>query len=171
MSPKLIFGTASLGMTGSSSFQDVASVQELFKTLKDVGITQLDTAARYPPNNPGMSEKLIGEARGEFVIDTKVLTALTNDGSGDLAKDAMQKSVDESLSKLNQKSVSTDDQYMRSLVKLTSLQVNILYSHRADPSTPLLEQIQNFNDQIKRGHCQSVSLNSTEPRQSSIDQL
>lgn len=37
------------------------------------------------------------------------------------------------------------------------MKVNLLYAHRADPSTPIDEQIQSFNDQIAQGRCKSVS--------------
>lgn len=37
------------------------------------------------------------------------------------------------------------------------IKVNVLYAHRADPSTPLTEQIQNFNEQIVQGRCKAVS--------------
>lgn len=37
-------------------------------------------------------------------------------------------------------------------------QLNVLYAHRPDPQTPLNEQIQNFNDQVAKGHCKAVSL-------------
>ena len=38
--------------------------------------------------------------------------------------------------------------------------MNILYAHRADPSTPLEEQIMAFNQQIEQGRCQAVSTTS-----------
>ena len=34
--------------------------------------------------------------------------------------------------------------------------MNILHAHRADPSTPLIEQVVAFNQQISNGHCQGV---------------
>ena len=34
--------------------------------------------------------------------------------------------------------------------------VNILHIHRADPSTPLDEQVAAFNQQISKGLCQGV---------------
>lgn len=43
---------------------------------------------------------------------------------------------------------------------MITMKVNVLYSHRADPATPLEEQIQAFNEQISKGHCNAVS-NST----------
>lgn len=53
--------------------------------------------------NPGRAEELIGETRdisGSFLIDTKVYTDTTTDGSGDLASEAIEKSVLASLQRL-----------------------------------------------------------------------
>ena len=102
MAPQLIFGTASFGMD-LTEFQDATSVRNLLEALKELGITRLDTAARYPPLNPGRSEELIGEAvelSSQFTIDTKVYTNTQTDGSGDLSQEAMQLSVGRSLTRL-----------------------------------------------------------------------
>jgi hypothetical protein len=61
MAPQLVFGTGVLGFD-RTEFQDNESVTNLLSTLKQLGINRLDTAARYPPFNPGKSEQLIGEA-------------------------------------------------------------------------------------------------------------
>ncbi|KAJ4346715.1 uncharacterized protein N0V89_010647 [Didymosphaeria variabile] len=145
MSPKLIFGTGGLGMAGSGSFQDVDSVRPLMSTLKELGITHLDTAARYPPPSPGLAEQLVGSTAEGFVVDTKVLTDTSTDGSGDLEKETMEESVNASLGRLKRESV------------------NILYSHRADPATPLVDQVRNFNEQIQQGHCKHWGVSNTPP--------
>jgi aflatoxin B1 aldehyde reductase len=134
MAPQLVFGTGVLGMDGTE-FQDNDSVTNLLHTLRQLGITRLDTAARYPPFNPGKSEQLIGaasELSDAFVVDTKVYTEV-GDGSGDLAQAAMQKSVDGSLERLKRP------------------QVNVLLAHRPDPATPLEVQVQGFQDQVAQG--------------------
>lgn len=102
--PQIIFGMASFGFP-NSAWQDVGAVSALLQTLRDLGITRLDTAARYPPNNPGQSETLLGEAKelaggNAFLIDTKISTGVRNDGSGDLAKQAIEASVATSLERL-----------------------------------------------------------------------
>ncbi|KAI1073915.1 putative oxidoreductase [Whalleya microplaca] len=140
MAPQLVFGTASFGMD-KTEFQDAESVKVLLRTLQELDINRLDTGARYPPLSPGRSEQLIGEAKelsGSFVVDTKVFTDTSNDGSGDLSREAMRKSVSGSLQRLQRQTG-----------------VNVLYAHRADPSTPLEEQIQAFNEQISQGHCKA----------------
>ena len=113
MPPQIIFGTATFGMA-STEFQDTASVQNLLKSLQDLGITRLDSAARYPPDKPGRSEELIGEARNlseSFVIDTKVSTDLRTDGSGHLTTQAIQTSLDSSLQRLKSDKVRSNDDY------------------------------------------------------------
>lgn len=107
MAPKLIFGTATFGME-PGSLTDAPSVGELLTTLKSIGIDRLDTAPRYPPFHPGRSEELIGEVAdlsGEFVVDTKLFTDTATDGSGDLNKESMERSIEQSLRRLQRRSV------------------------------------------------------------------
>ncbi|KAI1201761.1 putative oxidoreductase [Nemania serpens] len=148
MAPQIIFGTAGLGME-KTAFQDARSVTGLLETLRDLGITRLDTGARYPPLRPGRSEELLGEAREisrDFVIDTKVFTDTKTDGSGDLTVESIAKSAEGSLRRLQRPEG-----------------VNILYIHRADPATPLTEQIQGFAEQIAKGHCKAWGVSNVPP--------
>lgn len=147
MAPQLVFGTGVLGMD-DTEFQDADSVAKLLNTLKQLGINRLDTAARYPPFNPGKSEQLIGEANAlsdAFTIDTKVYTEV-GDGSGDLTSAATQKSVDGSLERLRRPQG-----------------VNVLFAHRPDPATPLEEQVWGFQDQVARGHAKEWGLANHPP--------
>ncbi|KAF9737400.1 hypothetical protein PMIN03_000913 [Paraphaeosphaeria minitans] len=144
MSPKLKFSTSSLGMA-PGSFQDTGSVRPLVSTLKELGINHLDTVARYPPPSPGLAEELVGETATGFIVDTKLFTDLRTDGSGDLGKEKMEKSFSESLDRLKRE------------------RVNILYSHRADPATPLKEQVQNFTEQIRQGYCKHWGVSNIPP--------
>lgn len=126
-----------------TEFQTSESVTKLLQTLHELGISHLDTAARYPPFNPGKSEQLLGEAltkeatNSEFVIDTKVYTEV-GDGSGDLSRTNIPKSVDGSLERLKRPQG-----------------VNVLFSHRPDPATPLEEQIEGFIGQVAQGHAKA----------------
>jgi aflatoxin B1 aldehyde reductase len=63
---KLIFGGGPIGE--GKDFTEDAEIQELYRTLKDVGIETMDTARLY-----GNSEEWIGKTQGgdHFVIDTK----------------------------------------------------------------------------------------------------
>ncbi|GAP91837.2 putative aldo keto protein [Rosellinia necatrix] len=148
MAPQIVFGTSSLGMD-MTAFQDAESVRSLLQTLRDLGVSRLDTGARYPPLKPGRSEQLIGEARElsrDFVVDTKVYTDTQTDGSGDLTLESISKSADGSLRRLQRPEG-----------------VNVLYIHRADPTTPLEEQIQGFAQQIALGHCKTWGVSNMPP--------
>ncbi|KAL8825237.1 MAG: hypothetical protein Q9191_004538 [Dirinaria sp. TL-2023a] len=139
MAPQLIFGTATFGMD-MTEFQDSSTVRPLLGSLNDIGVHRLDSGARYPPMKPGKAEELIGEARElskDLTIDTKVYTDTKTDGSGDLTVEAIEKSLLASLQRL----------------KISDGMVNVLHAHRADPSTPLEEQIKGFNQQIEKGRC------------------
>ncbi|KAI1367953.1 putative oxidoreductase [Xylaria arbuscula] len=136
--PELLFGTASFGMP-MTKFEDVEGVKELLQTLRDLGINRLDSGARYPPPRPGRAEELIGEVSDlskDFIVDTKVYTDTKTDGSGDLTVEAIATSTSQSLQRLKRPDG-----------------VNILHIHRADPSTPLEEQLRGFHEQISQGHC------------------
>ena len=102
MAPELIFGTASFSMD-MTQLQDPSSIRDLFQALKELGIRRLDSGARYPPLNPGKAEELIGETKecsSDFAIDTKVYTNTRTDGSGDLTGEAILKSIQASLQRL-----------------------------------------------------------------------
>lgn len=144
MTPQIIFGTASFGMD-LTDFQDPSSVQSLLKDLRKLDVRRLDSGARYPPMKPGRAEELIGETKelsGDFIIDTKVYTNTKTDGSGDLTSEAIEKSLQVSLQRLKRPDG-----------------INVLYAHRADPSTSLEVQIEGFNEQIKQGRCHTVNSN------------
>lgn len=96
--PQLIFGAASFG----DAFRKPEDVQSVLELLKSHDIKYLDTAGRYPPTNPGRSEELIGlvkAAQQGFTIDTKILAG-AGDGSGELTRENIEKSVSTSLKRL-----------------------------------------------------------------------
>ncbi|KAI1423460.1 putative oxidoreductase [Xylaria sp. FL1777] len=148
MAPEMIFGTASFGME-MTAFQDVESVTSILKTVRELGITRLDTGARYPPLHPGRSEELIGEAKpisDDFIVDTKVFTDTKTDGSGDLTPEAISKSANASLHRLQRPEG-----------------VNVLYIHRMDPATPLTDQIRGFAEQVTKGTCRAWGVSNVSP--------
>ncbi|KAM0315268.1 hypothetical protein ACHAO8_004034 [Botrytis cinerea] len=97
--PSLIFGAASIGM----DFSTQESVQDALEVLKELNISQIDTAGRYPPTNHGRSEELLGEvgaASQGFSISTKILATQLGYGSGELEASAIKKSLDTSFKRL-----------------------------------------------------------------------
>ncbi len=100
--PNLILGGATLG----SSYRTLDAVSELLVVLKKHGISHIDSAARYPPTDPGRSEQLLGQSKAAaagFIIDTKIDTE--GDGSGTLTAAAIAKSLEASLDRLQVKKV------------------------------------------------------------------
>lgn len=138
--PNALFGGAMIGNT----FTTPEQVQELLDQLKVLQIDHIDTAARYPPGNPGRSENLLGEVRAleqGFTIDTKISPGSSSgDGSGTHTAPAIRKSLEESLDQLKTK------------------KVNVLYFHRPDPSTPIAEQAAEINRQYLDGCFERVSI-------------
>ncbi|KAJ4410990.1 hypothetical protein N0V82_009094 [Gnomoniopsis sp. IMI 355080] len=131
-----------------TEFQDTDSVKNMLEIVKSLGINRIDTAPRYPPLSPGRAEELLGEVRelaGEFILDSKIYTDTKTNGSGDLSQHSMKLSIDGSLARLKRP------------------HVNVLYSHRPDPTTPLEDQIKNFNEQIAEGHCKAWGISNTPP--------
>lgn len=97
--PKLIFGCATVGY----SFTNTAETSQLLDIVKSTGITTLDTAARYPPSSPGLSEKLLGSAGAVdkgFAVDTKI--NVFGNGEGCLAAPAIEESLNQSLTDLSE---------------------------------------------------------------------
>ena len=102
MNVQIIFGTASFGMD-LTEFQDSPSVRSLLEELRNLGVSRLDSGARYPPLMPGRAEELIGESddiSGSFLIDTKVYADTKTDGSGELTSEAVERSILASLQRL-----------------------------------------------------------------------
>lgn len=96
--PQIVFGSASFG----HEFLTEESVQDVLALLKGLKVTQIDTAARYPPINHGMSEKLLGATHAAsqgFAISTKIFTT-GGDGSGELDRASIHNSFNTSLDRL-----------------------------------------------------------------------
>ena len=103
---------------------------ELQTTMKDAGISRLDTAARYMN---GESERRLGKAKFPeiFSIDTKIKTDLPADGT--LTAGNIEKSL------------------LNSLDVLGVEKVNVLYCHAPDKKTPIAEQARAFDEHYKKG--------------------
>jgi aflatoxin B1 aldehyde reductase len=123
-----------------TSFSTPEQVRSLLDQLKTLGADRIDTAARYSPAAPGSSERLLGETRAAeqgFTIDTKINT-VSGDGAGTLTATAIEKSLEESLSRLHMS------------------KVNILHFHRPDPQTPVVEQAAEIHRQYLAGRFDKV---------------
>ncbi|KAI1206204.1 Aldo/keto reductase [Annulohypoxylon truncatum] len=142
--PVIYFGTTTLGSSHVPALQDEKVVSQFFDVLNSSGISQIDTAARYPPDNHGASERMIGRvkapARG-FIINTKVLFAGQN-SDGTLSKEAVRKSVANSLKVLGVE------------------KLGILYAHAPDLATPLAEQAEALNEQYQKGFCEKIGISN-----------
>ena len=134
MAPQLLFGCASVG----KNYATKEEVEELTRSLQSIGLGHLDTAARYPPTSPGLSEKLLGEANAgaSFMVDTKIL--ISGDGRGHLSEANIAKSIAQSYESL----------------KVTK--INILYCHGPDKQTPIAEQAAAFDKFYREGKFKQV---------------
>ena len=112
------------------------------ETLKEVGITRLDTAARY---QNGESERRLGQAGfpKDFTVDTKIL--YTPPGDGTLSAEAIEKSLTNSLQSLGIE------------------KVNVLYCHAPDFTTPVAEQAKAFNVQYQKGRFSHLGVSNFMP--------
>ncbi|KAI1101801.1 Aldo/keto reductase [Jackrogersella minutella] len=142
--PVIYFGTTTFGSSHVPALKDEANVSQFLDVLHDGGVSQIDTAARYPPDNHGGSERMLGSvkahARG-FTINTKVLFPGQN-SDGTLSKQAVRESVANSL-----KSLGVD-------------KVAILYAHAPDHVTPLKEQAEALNEQYQKGYCEKIGISN-----------
>lgn len=139
--PIIFFGTSTFGSSHVPALQDESVVSQFLDVLHDANISQIDTAARYPPDNHGASERMLGSVKAYsrgFTINTKVLFP-GNSSAGTLSKEAVRKSVANSLEHLH------------------ADKLGILYAHTTDDATPLDEQAEALNEQYQKGVCEKVS--------------
>ena len=91
-----------MGTQGFAGAWKENNISELVTKLNAADIKHYDTAALYPMDNIGGSERLIGKVRqADFVIDTKILLRPEA-----LQKDNMEASVRSSLDNLGVEKVS-----------------------------------------------------------------
>ncbi|KAI9678386.1 MAG: hypothetical protein M1822_008032 [Bathelium mastoideum] len=141
-SPKIVFGAGGIGTTATSftfTWDSPEAVSGFLSKLASLGISDLDSAASYPPGNPWNTETLLGQAKAVdqgFVIDTKIAAH----GGNKLDHASISASVDKSLSLLG------------------TQKVHILYSHAPDPSTPLEETAAAYNEQYLAGRFEKLGL-------------
>ncbi len=145
--PHLVFGAGGIGTTESSftfTWDTADKVRALLAALRRLGVTELDSAASYPPGNAWNTETLLGASRaavaaadggGGFALDTKVLVER---GVAFLGGGRIAASLD------------------RSLALLGVPRVRTLYAHANDGQTPLAEQLASFDAAYRQGKFERV---------------
>jgi len=140
MSPpvKIVFGTGSIGdrITG-------ASTKEAFDLFRKHGHVEIDTAAAYPPPNPGASETEIGRVQPDLQVSTKVMPGVERANS----REKMQQSLASSLE------------------KLSGLDVDVYYFHTPDATTPMEEQAAAMDEAHKAGKFKRFGISNFSPQQ------
>jgi Predicted oxidoreductases (related to aryl-alcohol dehydrogenases) len=131
-----------------------ANAREMCRTAFDLGITHFDLANNYGPP-PGAAESLFGEVlrkdfrgfRDELVISTKVGYRMWPGPYGEWgSRKYLLSSLDQSL-----KRMGLD-------------YVDIFYSHRFDPETPLEETMMALDSAVRQGKALYVGLSSYNAR-------
>lgn len=147
----LMLPAISLGLWHNFGEDKPASVaRELCRTAFDLGITHFDLANNYGPP-PGSAETLFGEIlekdfkglRDEMVISTKAGYRMWPGPYGEWgSRKYLLSSLDQSLKRM----------------KLDY--VDIFYSHRFDPNTPLEETMMALDSAVRQGKTLYVGISS-----------
>lgn len=127
---QLCFGTMSFG--GDA---DEAMSARMYRACRDAGINFFDSADQY---NKGRSEEILGELgrghRDELIIATKCFNPIGDDVN---ARGNSRRHVSRAVE--------------RSLKRLQTDRVEILYLHQQDPLTPLDESMRALEDLVRAG--------------------
>ncbi|MFF1965302.1 aldo/keto reductase [Streptomyces sp. NPDC058232] len=152
----LLLPALSLGLWHNFGRDRTADTQgQILRRAFDLGITHFDLANNYGPP-PGAAESAMGRAlrtdfarlRDEIVISTKAGYLMWDGPYGEWGS---RKSV---LSSLD-----------RSLTRLGLDYVDIFYSHRPDPDTPLEETMGALDSAVRQGKALYVGLSNYSPAQ------
>lgn len=140
--PQLIFGCGGLGL----EIVGDETVSQLLRTLKEGGVTRIDTSATYPPTDVGASQRLLGQHGAPqmgFAIGTKVLTSLTGNFDGTLEPEKIVRSATESA---------------ESLQFGNGQRIHVFYPHIPDMATPLEDQVAAFDALHKKKVFEKVNV-------------
>ncbi|MGW6900685.1 aldo/keto reductase [Streptomyces sp. NBC_01727] len=152
----LLLPALSLGLWHNFGSDRTADTQgQILRRAFDLGVTHFDLANNYGPP-PGAAESAMGRAlktdfarlRDEIVISTKAGYLMWDGPYGEWGS---RKSV---LSSLD-----------RSLTRLGLDYVDIFYSHRPDPDTPLEETMGALDSAVRQGKALYVGLSNYSPEQ------
>ena len=146
----IIFGAGGIGEGRiSHTWTTPEQTSELLKSLDEIGLKQLDSAASYPPGSPWITETLLGQskaAENDFVIDSKIMPFRIPQG-----RDPKAKSGDGSLTEEN-----IDESFKKTFELLGVEKVHIMYAHCSDPSTAPEESARAFDKHFRAGHFEKV---------------
>ncbi|MET7855692.1 aldo/keto reductase [Streptomyces sp. NPDC005318] len=152
----LLLPALSLGLWHNFGSDRTAQTQgQILRRAFDLGITHFDLANNYGPP-PGAAESAMGRAlstdfarlRDEIVISTKAGYLMWDGPYGEWGS---RKAVLASLD--------------RSLTRLGLDYVDIFYSHRPDPGTPLEETMGALDSAVRQGKALYVGLSNYSPEQ------
>ena len=136
-------------MFGSWGNPDEAECHRMVDTALDAGITLFDTADMY---DAGVSEEILGRAlegrRDRVVLATKV----GNPMDGDPAR-----------SGLSRRWITTACE--DSLRRLRTDHIDLYQMHRPDPSTPMEETLEAFDDLVTAGKVRAIGTSTFSPEQ------
>jgi L-glyceraldehyde 3-phosphate reductase len=153
----LLLPAISLGLWHNfGSVDDFENAREMIHTAFDLGITHFDLANNYGPE-PGsaesnfgriLKEDFTGNLRDELVISTKAGYGMWPGPYGDYgSRKYLLSSLDQSLARMGLK------------------YVDIFYSHRPDPATPMEETIGALKTALDSGRALYVGISSYNPKQ------
>ncbi|KAL9002192.1 MAG: hypothetical protein Q9188_004862 [Gyalolechia gomerana] len=140
--PVLHFGG---GTIGEGRFATVEDVSALLDTLTTSGIKTIDTAPVYPLSEHGASERLLGAAKAfprGFTLNTKIMVTGDGPGQGSLRREAIDQSI------------------QRSLTTLGVPNVDVLYCHIPDPVTPVDETAATLHEHWSKGNLKQIGLSN-----------
>jgi L-glyceraldehyde 3-phosphate reductase len=145
-----------LSLGGWHNFTDEPTVRGFMRRAFDLGVTQFDLANNYGPP-PGRAEEVVGRVlatdfkahRDELVISTKAGYGMWPGPYGEWgSRKYLVASLDQSLRRLGLE------------------YVDVFYSHRFDPSTPLEETMGALDHAVRRGKALYVGVSSYDRQQS-----
>ncbi len=147
--PKLILGCSNFG-SATDPFVRISTPTQaaaLLKTFTSYGHNIIDTSRRYPPQAPGTSEEVLGQALKllnsesedgpKIQIDTKTLSL-----PGDHKPENLRTSISTSLSVLGVSSVNT------------------IYLHFPDRSVPLSDPVSTLSAAVQAGQAHQWGLSN-----------
>jgi L-glyceraldehyde 3-phosphate reductase len=145
-----------LSLGGWHNFTDETTVRGFMRRAFDLGVTHFDLANNYGPP-PGRAEEVVGRVlatdfkahRDELVISTKAGYGMWPGPYGEWgSRKYLVASLDQSLRRLGLE------------------YVDVFYSHRFDPSTPLEETMGALDHTVRRGKALYVGVSNYDRQQS-----